>query len=242
MKRNRNDIIMFISDLHIPFEERSVVAEFLNSVKKERPQVIIIGGDLIDFSSISRHITHPDDIMPLEYEIKKTVDFLKRLRKVAGKNATIYWLEGNHEQRLIKYIMRNAEELAKLRELTIDALFELYRKDIDVIFVESNTVLKIDDWVFRHGHEIGYGSTVPGNNARKGIYNYGMNYIQGHIHRGNIIHIKQFNKILTGVENPCACKLNPRYANGFSGWHHGWTVLKKDKKGDWGPQQIIINN
>lgn len=233
---------MFISDLHIPFEERKVVAEFFNAVQQTKPRTIIIGGDLIDFSAISSHVTHPDDIESTDYEIKKTIQFLERLRKVAGKKATIYWIEGNHEQRLIKYLMKNARELATIYKFSFDMLFELYRKDINVIFVESNTVLKIDNWVFRHGHEIGYGSSIPGNNARKGIYNYGLNYVQGHVHRGNLIRIRQFDKILTGIENPCACEINPRYANGFSGWHQGWTVLEKNKNGDWEVSQVIIKD
>ncbi len=233
--------IIYVSDFHIPFEDKWAVEKFFEEVKKEKPQTIIIGGDLVDFSTISVHIHHPDDLASIQYEKFRVIDFLKDLRKKAGKKATIYWLEGNHEQRLIKYIMRNAPELAALKELTIDNIFELYRKDINVIYVESDVVLKIDDWVFRHGHEIGYGSSVPGNNARRGIYNFGTNYIQGHIHRGNIIHIRQFDKVLTGVENPCMCEINPKYVNGFSGWHQGWTLLKKDKYGNWVPYQTILN-
>ena len=227
-KENYNDFkIMFASDFHFPYQHGDAFDAFLDALKKEQPNVLVLGGDVVDFYKISDYVQYPHEGIPLEKEIVLTRLYLREIRECVGKECTIYWVEGNHESRLMKYLSKHAPELLTLPMLSIDEVFNLYDEKIDIIYVPSHVLLEIDDWVFRHGHEMGYGSIVPGNNARKGIYNYGMNYIQGHVHRGNVIHINQHNRIFTGVENPCLCDLNPKYVKGFSGWHLGWTLLVK---------------
>jgi predicted phosphodiesterase len=215
---------IYASDLHFPYENKDNVEAFLKGVAKVKPDTIILGGDIVDFYKISRFDKDPLNPITLQDEIEVVQDFLESLRNVSSRSK-IYWLEGNHEERLTKYIRINAPEFASLPALSFTRLFELDKFNVE--YVKDTTVLQIEDWVFRHGHENGNGST-PGLSARKGIMMYGKNYIQGHIHKANIIRVSNFSGDFIGVESPCLSDMEPEYVKGFAGWQAGYTIGYKN--------------
>jgi predicted phosphodiesterase len=226
---------IYASDLHFPYENRDNVEEFLKGVASVKPDTIVLGGDIVDFYKISRFDKDPLNAITLQDEIEVVKDFLESLRNVSSRSK-IYWLEGNHEERLTKYIRVNAPEFASLPALAFESLFNL--REFNVEYVKDTKVLQIDDWVFRHGHECGNGST-PGLSARKGVMMYGANYIQGHIHKANIIRVSNFNGDFIGVESPCLSEMEPEYVKGFAGWQAGYTVGKLED-GRWKIIQEVL--
>lgn len=227
---------IYTSDIHLPYDQTENVIAFLDAVKKEKPDIIVLGGDIIDFFKISRFDKDPLDGQSLTDEIAAAKAFFSDLRLAAGKRP-IYWLEGNHEERLTKFIRRNAPEFADFNVLQMESLFDLER--FDITYVRDTQVLQIEDWVFRHGHENGNGST-PGLSARKGVLMYGANYIQGHIHKANVIRVSNYNGDFIGVESPCLCDMEPEYVKGYAGWQAGWTIAEKDEVGKWQIKQKVL--
>lgn len=218
---------MYVSDIHIPFNDIQATEQFFVALKREKPDMLVLGGDLVDFFNISTHVKGRYPMPSIDEEIDAAKKFLARLRKTA-KHAKIYWLEGNHENRLERYICSNALELGVLSSLTIPEMFDLQKFDIE--YVPDTKLLVWNNILFRHGHEMMGQSGVPGNNARKALGIYGMNYIQGHVHKANVIRDSTFKSTLVGIENPCLCTITPEFMKGAAKWQQGWTVIHIDER------------
>jgi len=231
--------VLYCSDVHIPYHDEWAVTKFLTAIKDEKPTDVVLGGDIIDFFKLSRFSKSPLEGTSFANEVAQVIKFVYTVRRLAGKKTNIYWLEGNHEERLRKYVNEKAPELAGWEELKFETLFKL--ESFNIIWVPDTEVLEFNGFMFRHGHEIGGASMIPGNNARKGVAVYGSNYIQGHIHRANIIHVSSYHGDFVGVENPCICGVEPDYVKGYAGWQQGWTILEYDKGTEkWQVRQTIL--
>ena len=82
---------VFISDIHIPYEDKKALAmamEIIKDMKLTDKDNIIIGGDLLDYypiSSFSPDMTSSN----IEIEIFEGVEFLNDLRHIAKKQIYI---------------------------------------------------------------------------------------------------------------------------------------------------------
>lgn len=229
---------VYISDVHVPYFDTEMLREALNLLKKEKNvDTVILGGDLIDFYKISSYSKNPLNHTTFADEVAGVKAFLYDIRKIF-KKADIYYLEGNHENRLGRYLSLKAPELIGFEPLKFETLFDLAKYDIT--FIRDTEVLQIEDWVFRHGHELGMGSSIPGNNARKGVAFYGANYIQGHVHKANVLHISTLNSDFIGIESPHLAEQSPNYVKGYAQWQQGYTVVEKDDYNKWQVKQKIL--
>lgn len=231
------DKFIYISDVHVPFEDYNQVVKALQAMKKEKGvDVVVLGGDIIDFFKVSSYSKNPMTQYSFQDEVERAKKFLKTIRSLFKKQK-IYYLEGNHENRLKRYLCDKAPELIGFRPLDFEELMGL--KELNIKYYTDTEVLHIDDWVFRHGHELGGGSMIPGNNARKGVAFYGANYVQGHVHRANVINVGTYTGDFMGVENPHLGESNPDYVKGYAQWQQGFTIGEKinDK---WQIRQIIL--
>jgi len=124
-----------INDLHLlPNTPRPIVDLVLDSFEDIGVTRIVINGDLIDFININLHgPKHPDVVSTLEDEIYEARDFLEELRRRFPK-AHIVFLYGNHEDRLDRFILKNAKQLFHICRLEV--MLELERLKIE--FYEYN--------------------------------------------------------------------------------------------------------
>lgn len=237
-KMSKNKKWMYISDVHIPYNDMIATDKFLDALRKEKPEYLILGGDIVDFFKVSSHNNNPQEGTQLQFEIDEVNKFLTLLRKTVGKSTQIVYLEGNHENRFERYLIKNASDLVGLRALDIKTLLELDKNNIQ--WVKDTELYYIDDFLFRHGHELFGFSGVPGANAKKGINVYFDNYIQGHVHKANIIHVGNARRNFIGVENPCLCEIDPSYMKKASMWQQGWTIGEKDEEDKWQIKQVVL--
>jgi len=112
--------------------------------------------------------------------------------------------------------------------------------DFNIEWVPSTQQYWIEDFLIRHGHEQFGFSSIPGSSARKGIGCYHAHYIQGHIHKANVIHVGNQHFNFIGVENPCLCELDPSFMKGAAQWQLGWTVVEKDNENRWQVRQTVL--
>lgn len=112
---------LFVPDAHVPFEDKKAFALMLKVGKALRPKGIVIIGDLADCCAISDHDKDPARALGLKGEIAAVN---KRLDELDALGATdkIY-VEGNHEDRLTRYLQRKAPELFDVT--AIPSLFRL---------------------------------------------------------------------------------------------------------------------
>ena len=231
--------IMFINDIHCPFE-RDDVLEIITRHAHEIT-TLVIGGDLMDCESIS---SFPKiNRLTLTEELIYTYEFLKKVRKILNKDQKIIIINGNHEERLHKVISKMAEKELQsflnpnILEMFVDG-FTLYRegKKIKHEGIEGITFIPhwyvlIDDIVVAHPKDF---SRVKGKmleNVAGHFINKGFDFtviVFGHTHKASQGVVDRYeNKYV--VENPCLC-LPHSYSDcgklGYSPQTYGYTIIK----------------
>lgn len=114
--------LVFVSDTQAPYHLPQAIALEAAFIRDYKPDTLVFGGDMVDFVSISSFNkvgrftpTHvADEIAICEEEVIKPL-------AAAAPKAETFWIEGNHEQRLTRYIAAMAKPLEGLIDLA-DAL------------------------------------------------------------------------------------------------------------------------
>lgn len=107
--RRQVERILFVPDVHVPFEDRRAWELMLHVARALRPETIVVLGDFADMWAVSAHDKSPTRRDNLESEMKAVAIRLDELDAL-GARRKIY-CEGNHEDRLSRYITRAAPEL-----------------------------------------------------------------------------------------------------------------------------------
>lgn len=98
--------IAFIPDCHVPFEDKEAFDLVVRVLEKWKPHILVVLGDFWDFYSVSSH--QKSKRMQLVDELEAGKERLWELSNLAPKK---YFVEGNHEFRLARYISDRAPEL-----------------------------------------------------------------------------------------------------------------------------------
>lgn len=216
---------LFVSDLHIPYHDVEAVRIMLNFSKWFKPNQIFILGDLIDAYALSRFDKDPKRKNKLQLELNEAVVFLADLRH-ANPRAVITLTEGNHEDRLRKYLWSKAEELADLDSLQLESLLMLDKFKINLV--------KYRDTMNYHGVLLEHGDMVRKFSAytAKGMREKrGASGLSGHTHRmGSTFH-RDFGGDFVWYETGCLCDRNPEYCK-LPDWQNSMSVgyFKKNEK------------
>nr|DAP28614.1 MAG TPA: Calcineurin-like phosphoesterase [Caudoviricetes sp.] len=164
-----NGLVVIGSDMHIPFQDDRAVACFIKYCKEKRPEAIVLNGDILDMFMLSK-FTKGEGRNPLE-EITMCRELLEMVRK-ACPTSDIYYVIGNHENRLEKYVLSKAPELASLIE---DVFSIIKTEDFKIRGCASLTIN--DNFVCKHGTLLGNKS---GLSAIKEMENAYMSGATGH--------------------------------------------------------------
>jgi predicted phosphodiesterase len=119
--RNRLSPMLIIPDVHAPFHHVDAWALMMDVAHDLQPETIVVIGDFLDMYAVSSHSKDPARIMRLEDELavgkrlRGQLDDLGAARKV--------FLEGNHEDRLRRYLQDKAPELYGV--VDVSSLLEL---------------------------------------------------------------------------------------------------------------------
>lgn len=209
-----------LSDIHLGIHDKNAIVTALRYLKKEKIQTIILNGDVIDSASLSTHakIEKPPTYL---YEVTITKSFLQNL-KTEFPNARIIYKEGNHEDRLSRYIQNRASEL--------EGMVDLYRlldlKNMGIEFVKTTDFMKHTDVWIVHGHEMKVSGGV--NPARSLLLKAFDNTIMGHVHRTSYAHGKNMDgKFIRTWTTGCLCKLQQAYMP-HSQSNHGFAIIGSD--------------
>lgn len=99
-------------DVHAPNHSVTAMVAFLKAAVEWKPHILVILGDFADFDSVSLH--EPDEVKKtlLREEAAACKGLLDLIRRACGKQLErCIFIEGNHEQRLSRYIARRAPAL-----------------------------------------------------------------------------------------------------------------------------------
>lgn len=163
-------MVAIASDIHFPFQDDKAVKAFIDYCEKNKPAVVIIAGDVLDFYKLSR-FTKGEGRNPYE-EMEMCRDFFRTLRERVGEETEIYYVIGNHETRLENYTLSNAPQLATL----IEDVFTILKVSEFKVIGCSEVVIN-NEFVVTHGKLLG---NKAGLSAIKEIEKHYMSGASGH--------------------------------------------------------------
>jgi hypothetical protein len=137
LKKQIYEKVFFIPDVHCYFEDKKAIELTLKLVKHFKPDRVIQLGDLLDGYGLSRFDIDPSNpASRLQTELDIAHSFLSALRKASPKSR-IQIIEGNHEDRFQKYLVKNSPALLHLQDLTLPKLLKLSEHRIDPVLYPS---------------------------------------------------------------------------------------------------------
>ena len=187
-----------------------------------KPNVLVLCGDIADFMEVSDFDRSPLRLTRFEDEIEEVRHWLRRWRDDVGPEATIYLLEGNHEERWRRFLTRKAPELARLRGMTLHEQFGLAELNIHLIAYEG--FLDYLGFHIEHGSIVSNSAPAAGMTARRMIVRSGGSGLMGHTHRGASVSYTNDKGTHTWIENFCTCLLSQSYNKRRPDWQQGFTI------------------
>jgi len=229
--------VLIISDLHFPYQDNKAIKTAIDYGVKNDVNCILINGDLFDFATISRHEKDwRHRSVKDEFDaVRQFFDYLAdRLPK-----AKIVFKEGNHDERMEKWLFHKAPEYFDMDEFRLDVLLKFGERGID--YVKDKRPVQIGKLTVLHGHELnGSGGVNP---ARATFLKTIDNVLIGHCHRSSQ-HTEPTlgGQVIVTTSIGCLCGLNPMFAR-VNKWNHGFGYVELDiKTGDYHLHNLKIIN
>ncbi len=110
--------ILFIPDVHVPYHSKLAWRTALAVAQHWQPTAIVVLGDFLDLMCVSSHPKKPGVALSLEHEISAGRECLDQVDALGARYR--YYVAGNHEARLNRYIAKHApmfDDLLSVREL-----------------------------------------------------------------------------------------------------------------------------
>jgi hypothetical protein len=217
--KSSGEVAAVINDVHIPFEDQRSINLFIKWLDDNKLDRLFLNGDIMDMPDLSKFDKDPNNRMPIEEQIERTKGFLKLL--IQHTRAKIYYVSGNHEKRLKKYLMRNAPELCGV--VNLKELLDLDKLGVELIDPDPESYLKYGSTLIGHFDMARKGSAMT---ARGLLQRFGgaMSVVQAHTHRGGVVYQTLAGRTVASVENFCMCDPNPNYIT-LPDWQNGFTKI-----------------
>jgi predicted phosphodiesterase len=212
--KEEDEVVLFLSDLHFPFQNQELVDSALRLAKKLKPHRIVLNGDINDFFQLSRFNTGLERLDDLQNEIDESNTFRAKLRK-ACPNSQIDETLGNHDHRLLSYVQQHARALTSLRALTPEKL--LMSRELEITRYDGSGFRLRPNFLVQHGTIV---RKYAGWSARAELEKAGISGTSGHTHRLGIYRQRSYTN-LQWAESGCLCGLNPDYVPGAANWQNG---------------------
>lgn len=207
--------VLILGDFHVPYHDPAAIRAVLDYARRVRPTELVVNGDLLDFEALSRFLKDPRKVADPQNEIDEGAKILRDLEKAAPRANRVFLL-GNHEERLEKYLMKNAPTLLGLRSLNLSELLGLQGWTV----VPYPQFYRTGSLIIQHG--VSYGSTTADRNIAKFG---GFSVIQGHSHRLSQRYVTSLHGTHSSVEGGCLCLLEQPYSK-HNNWQAGFATYE----------------
>jgi predicted phosphodiesterase len=208
---------LFLSDIHVPFQNNDALRIVAKFIKDFQPDYVTFLGDTTDFYAISSFNKDPARITSLQADINESIQIIKRLQKVVP-DASWRFHEGNHENRLQRYMWNNPE-ISSLDALTVPNLLHL--PELGIKYIPQNKTDISHRFVFTHGDMARKFSNYT---AKAMLEKYGMSGISAHTHRAGQYYLTDASGFKSWTECGCLCDLHPEYLIGTPNWMNCFSV------------------
>lgn len=172
MPSTKLEPILIIPDAHIPYHDPQAWELVLRVGKKLKPKHLVVIGDLADFYAVSSHLKDPTRASNLEWEVQEVN---RALDQLDGLKATKkYYIAGNHEDRLTRYLQEKAPQLFGV--VSIPELLNLRKRGWEYTPYKDHTRIG----KLRLTHDVG---TAGRYAPYKALDTYQHSVVTGHTHR-----------------------------------------------------------
>jgi len=211
--------VLYVPDIHAPFHDNKAIDALIAFAKWFKPDVVIYLGDLIDFYAISSFAKDPQRALDLQKEIDSAIAVLKKIN-AACNGSDKYFLRGNHEKRMQKFLWTRAAELSSLKGLKVENLLQL--SDFGIKYMKNGRM------TYR-GNAIKHGDLVrkfSAYTAKGEMESTGMSGKSAHTHRAGVYRFTNESGPYTWMECGCLCKMfNVEYMEGkIPNWQQGFGI------------------
>lgn len=208
-----------LSDIHFPYQDDKAIKAVIKFIKDKQPEYIILNGDIVDMYDCSSFDKNPDRMNTFQQELNLAYSLFKELRKVAP-NAKIIYIEGNHEYRVRRYLMKHPE-LFSLDALKLPNLLQTEKYGID--YIEKS--FQLGSLKFTHGSIVRKFSSYT---AHAELDKNDCSGCSGHTHRLGVCYKQTPQRYLAWFESGCLCDIHPEYVDDPD-WQQGFLYGYVDK-------------
>lgn len=214
--------VLVMSDVHIPYHTTSALEIAITEGKRRNVDCVLLNGDTLDFHQASDFVRDPE-ARDLKGERKLGIQFLAYLRQEFPK-ARLIFKEGNHDERLRRFILQKAPEIYDTEILGLPALLHFDRYGVE--HIGDKRAILLGGLSVLHGHELAKGFTAPAAPARTGYLKGGVSMLMAHHHTTNE-HTKTLldGSIITCWTTGCLSDLHPPYSP-YPGYNHGFANVE----------------
>lgn len=211
--------VIIINDTQRPFHDKLTLAAVEHFWGDFKPDLEVYNGDIADFYTISDFNKNPSRRFTLADELHDTRKWLT-VRATANPDARRVFIEGNHEDRLRRYLWKHASELSSLPELTVEGLLGL--EDVGAELLPYMSVLDFLGFRIEHGFKTSMSKAFPTAVARWMALATSSSGLCGHTHRFGVYSWTDSRHSHSYIENGCLCRTDLEYAP-FPNWQHAFT-------------------
>jgi uncharacterized protein Usg len=215
-------------DVHCPYHSVQAVTVALSYLKKQRIDLLILGGDFWDFYGLSRFLKDPRK-RKFGDEIAVGIELLRAIQKALG--CKIIYKLGNHCERLQHYLWQKVAEidqladLEEIQDLNLEKMVRRRAPELDIEFVDNKRVIRANELNIVHGHEFGQSVFSPVNIARGLYLRAKASTMCGHHHRSSEHSEPNIEgKMVTTWSVGALCELHPSYLP-INNWNWGVAMV-----------------
>ena len=217
-KTPKHKKVLFVPDIHAPFQDAKAIKAMIAFAKWWKPDYVYFLGDVIDFYSISRFAKDPARALELQLEVDEARKVLKTIC-AATPNAKKYFICGNHEARMQKFLWTRAAELSGLQGLQIDTMLGLGELGIHY-YPEGRT--KFRGTIIKHGDIV---RKFCSYTAKGEFESTGISGVSAHTHRLGIYSMTNEAGDFTWMECGHLAKPDQEYMMGkVPNWQQGFGI------------------
>lgn len=192
-------IILIGGDAHYwPGHPSTGHRAFVKFIKKLKPKIVIVNGDVFDGAAVSRHPSVNWDQNPSVLDELETCQTrMHEILKAAGPSTRFFWTLGNHDARFEARLVQVAPEYAGVRGTSLKDHFSDRWQPCWSVFINDELVVK---------HRYKGGAHATHNNALSS----GKSIVTNHLHSAKVTPYTDYGGTRYGVDTGCLADLRGR--------------------------------
>lgn len=193
----KNGIILIGGDAHYwPGHPSTGHRAFVKFIKKLKPNIVIVNGDVFDGAAVSRHPSVNWDQNPSVIDELETCQArMHEILQAAGTKTELFWTLGNHDARFEARLVQAAPEYAGVYGTSLKDHFSERWQPCYSVFINNDLVVK-------HRYKGGDHATFQ-NTLRSG-----KSIATNHLHSARVTPFTDYAGTRYGIDTGCLADLN----------------------------------